>query len=77
MNILVENPETNEYLTLAGLWNKDPQAAKSYGTSQLAVRAAKQEVIGRFNIVLHIPATNQMVNLDHGRGRAPLPPVIA
>jgi hypothetical protein len=72
MNILIENSDTKEYLTSAGLWNKNPEAGKVFGTSRLAARAAKQEPVGKFNIVLHIPATNQFVNLDHGRGRDPL-----
>jgi hypothetical protein len=69
MNILIENPHTNEYLTPAGHWDKDPLVGKAFGTSKLAVRTAKQEPIGEFNVVFHIPDTNQFVNLDHGRGR--------
>jgi hypothetical protein len=77
MNILIENSTTYEYLTRTGLWDKNPQAAKFFGTSRLALRAAKQEVIDAFNIVLHIPATNQFVNLDHGHGRKTPLPVVA
>jgi hypothetical protein len=69
MNILIENPDTNEYLTRAGLWDHDPRTAQIFGTSRLAVRAARQESVGKFNIVLYIPTTNQFVNLDHGRGK--------
>lgn len=74
LNILIENSDTYEYLTCAGLWDRDPKAGKTFGTSRLALRAAKQEIIDGFNIVLHIPATNQFVNLAHGRGRKSLPP---
>jgi len=77
MNILIENSDTQEYLTPAGLWSKNPETGKTFGTSRLALRAGKQELVGKFNIVLHIPATNQFVNLDHGRGRETAPPVIA
>lgn len=77
MNILIENPDTNEYLTGTGLWDKEPQAAKVFGTARLAVRAAKQEPVGKFNVVLHIPTTNQFVNLDHGRGKGIFPTVVA
>jgi hypothetical protein len=73
MNILIENSDTNEYLTNAGLWNKNPQTGKVFGTARLAVRAAKQEPVCKFTIVLHIPTTNQFVNLDHGRGRTTSP----
>ena len=31
-------------------------------------RGAKQEAIGKFNIVSYIRETNQFINLDHGRG---------
>lgn len=77
MNILIENPDTNEYLTAAGLWSRKPQEARFFGTSRLAARAGKQEPIGKFNIVLHIPATNQFVNLDHGRGKGIFPSPVA
>lgn len=75
MNILIENSDTNEYLTRDGLWDKNPRSGKVFGTSRLAMQAAKREVVGPFNIVLHIPATHQFVNLDHGRGSKPLPPL--
>jgi hypothetical protein len=77
MNILIENSDTSEYLTRAGLWDKNPQAGKPFGTSRLALRAAKQEAIDTFNIVLHIPTTNQFVNLDHGHGKKLIPSVVA
>jgi hypothetical protein len=69
MNILVENEDTLEYLTEAGQWTKNPRAGRSFPATKAAVQAAKREAIGKFNIVCHIPATNQFINLDHGRGR--------
>ena len=71
MNILIENHDTLEYLTPAGLWTKNPLNGKSYPATRIAFRAAKQEAIGKFNIVYHIPETNQFINLDHGRGAGP------
>jgi hypothetical protein len=71
MNILIENPETFEYLTNAGQWTVDPLAGKRFPATRMAFRVAKLEAIGRFNIVFHIPMTNQFVNLDHGRGTRP------
>lgn len=68
MRILIENEETLEYLTDENNWSKNPLKGKQFRTSQLAFRTAKLEAIGRFNIVSHIPGTNQFVNLDHGRG---------
>ena len=68
MNILIENPDTLEYLMPTGEWTKNPHGGKNFPSTRLAFRAAKHEAIGRFNIVCHIPKTNQFVNLDHGRG---------
>lgn len=72
MDILIENNETLEYLTPEGSWTKNPANGKRFVASRAAFRVAKQEDIKRFNIVGHIPATNQFVNLDHGRGTRPL-----
>ena len=68
MNILVENNETLEYLTNSGRWTKNPLAGRCFPASESALQAGKLEAIGRFNIVGHIAATNQFVNLDHGQG---------
>ena len=69
MNILIENNETLEYLTADGDWTKNPHAGRCFRKTEAAFQIAKQEAIGRFNIVCHIPATNQFINLDHGRGK--------
>lgn len=69
MNILIENHETFEYLTQAGQWTKNPLAGRRFTATVIAFRAAKLEAIGKFNIVCHIPETNQFINLDHGRGK--------
>jgi len=73
MNILIENSETLEYLTDTGGWTKNPRNGKCFPATRSAFRAAKSEAIGRFNIVFHIPQTNQLINLDRGRGTGPLP----
>jgi len=69
MNILIENCDTLEYLTEAGQWTKNPCDGKCFPATNTAVRAAKSEAIATFNIVCHIPANNQFINLHHGRGR--------
>ena len=69
MSILIENHETLEYLTEAGLWTKNPLHGKNFPASTGAYEAAKNERISKFNIVHHFPGTNQFVNLDHGRGK--------
>jgi hypothetical protein len=76
MHILIENPETLEYLKITGQWTKDPIGGKYFPTTRAAVRAARQEAIGRFNVVCHIPTTNQFVNLDHGRGAGTPDPAV-
>lgn len=69
MNILIENQDTLEYLTEAGQWSKNPLKGRRFPASPAAFQIAKTESIGKFNIVCHIPTTNQFVNLDHGRGK--------
>ena len=68
MNILIENNDTLEYLAHGGGWTKNPRDGKRFKATTIAFQAAKLEAIGKFNIVWHIPETNQFVNLDHGRG---------
>lgn len=68
MHILIENEETLEYLTSENHWSKNPLKGNRFANRWLAIRAAKLETIGRFNIVCYIPETKQFINLDHGRG---------
>ena len=69
MNILIENAETMEFLAGNGLWTKDLSKGKTFPTTNTAFQAAKQQAIGRFNIVSHISQTGQFINLNHGRGK--------
>jgi hypothetical protein len=68
MNIIIENNDTLEYLMPSGKWSKNPREGKPFPATSAAFRAARQEAIGKFNIVFHIRQSNQLVNLDHGRG---------
>ena len=68
MDILIENDDTLEYLTTGGQWTKNPLAGKCFPAARAAFTAAKQEPIGKFNIVWRIPGTGQFINLNHGRG---------
>lgn len=68
MNIIIENNDTLEYLASAGSWSKNPLAGKCFSDVAVAFRVAKQEAVGKFNIVCHIPQTNQFINLKNGRG---------
>ncbi|MGA2244160.1 MAG: hypothetical protein ABSH48_04085 [Verrucomicrobiota bacterium] len=69
MNILIENNSTFEYLTAVGNWTKIPLGGKPFPATVAAFRVAKQQAIGKFNIVGHIPQTNQFINLSHGSGK--------
>jgi hypothetical protein len=69
MNILIEHAESLEFFLGEGRWTKNVTEGRRYPRTELALRAAKQEPIGTFNIVGHIPATGQFVNLNHGRGK--------
>ena len=68
MRILIENEENLQYLTDTNQWSENPLKAKPFTSRRVALSAAKQETIGRFNIVCYIPETKQFINLDHGRG---------
>jgi hypothetical protein len=69
VNILIENNDSLEYLAEGGKWTKNPRSGKHFPATSIAFQAAKLEAIGKFNIVFHIPETNQFINLDHGRGK--------
>ena len=69
MNIIIEDAESQKFLTGEGLWSQNVAEGKHYARTGLAFKAAKQEPVGRFNIVGHIAATGQLINLDHGRGK--------
>jgi hypothetical protein len=69
MNILIENAESLEYLAGNGDWTKNAAKGKNFEATGAAFKAAKQELIGRFNIVSYIAQTKQFINLDHGRGK--------
>jgi len=73
MYILIENADSLEYLTDAGKWTKNPCDGRRFPASAAAYQFARHEAIGKFNVVGHIAATHQFVNLDHGRGKR-LPP---
>jgi len=69
MHILIENTDTHEFLNAQSGWTKNPLEGKPFKSRRLAFGAARLEPIGKFNIVLHFPQSEQLVNLDHGRGK--------
>lgn len=77
MHILIENPDTLEYFKATGAWTKLPLDGKYFPNTRAAVRVARHEPMGRFNVVCFMPKTNQFVNLDHGRGTGTAEGVVA
>jgi hypothetical protein len=69
MNILIEDADSLQYFTSEGRWSKTVGDGKHYAGTALAYKAAKQELIGKFNIVGYMPDTEQFINLDHGKGK--------
>ena len=69
MKILIEDADKLEYLTTEGGWTKDATAGRSFAASEAAFAVAKQESVGRFNIVRYFKQTRQIVNLNHGKGK--------
>jgi hypothetical protein len=67
--ILIEDAENQKYLANGGRWTKAPNEGAGFESTRVACAAAKKEPIGKFNIVLFIGETEQIINLDHGSGR--------
>lgn len=69
MNIIIEDAESLKFFISEGLWTQNVGDGRRFARTALALKAAKQEPVGKFNIVGHIPTTGQFINLDHGRGK--------
>jgi uncharacterized ubiquitin-like protein YukD len=69
MNILIEDAESLAYLTSGNQWTKIAADGKNFNATETALAVAKKEPIGRFNIVAYVQQTQQLINLNHGRGR--------
>jgi hypothetical protein len=69
MNILIEDAEKLEYLTSGNQWTKNAAEGKDFGATEAAVAVAKQEPMGKFNVVAYFSITKQLINMDHGRGK--------
>ena len=69
MKILIEDAESLKYFTAEGQWASNASEAQCYKGSSLAMQAAKQAQIGKFNIVAFVTGTKQLINLNHGHGK--------
>lgn len=76
INIMIENADSLEYLTVDNHWTKIAAEGKHFPRTGAAFDVAKKEAIGKFNIVGYVSETRQFINLNHGRGRG-LPEVSA
>ena len=68
MNIIIEDAETLKFCVSEGHWTKNAAEGKRFSATATALKAAKLEPIGKFNVTGYIAETKQLVNLDHGRG---------
>jgi hypothetical protein len=69
MNILIEDADSQKFFSGEGLWSKNVTEGKKFAGTALAVKAAKQEPVGKFNIIGYVAETRQLINLDSGRGK--------
>lgn len=69
MNIIIEDAESQKFFKGEGLWSLNIADGKRFAGTALALKAAKLEPVGRFNIVGYIGETRQLINLVHGRGK--------
>ena len=70
MTILIENPEKFEYLAADSKWTKNAMDAMAFPSTRIAFAAAKEQSIGKFNVVGYVAETKQLISMDHGRGSA-------
>jgi len=69
MCILIENAEDLTYLTANGRWTKRPEKGAGFASILAAYTAAKNESIGKFNIVEFFALNHQIINLECGSGK--------
>lgn len=69
MNILIEDADSLKFFTNDGLWSKTVTEGKYFSGTASAFKAAKQEAVGKFNIVGYVTETKQFINLDSGKGK--------
>jgi len=76
MNILIEDAEKLEYLTSSNHWTKTATDGKVFKSTADALAVAKQQPMGKFNIVAFMSLNNQFINMNKGSGKG-LPEVVA
>jgi hypothetical protein len=76
MNILIEDAEKLEYFTSSNQWTKTASEGKVFKSTADALAVAKQQLVGKFNIVAFMSLNNQFINMNKGSGKG-LPEVVA
>ncbi len=69
MNILIEDAEKLEYLTSSNHWTKTATEGKVFKSTADALAVAKQQPVGKFNIVAFMSLNNQFINMNKGSGK--------
>jgi len=75
MNILIEDAEKLEYFTSSNQWTKTASEGKVFKSPADALAVAKQQAVGKFNIVAFWALNNQFINMNKGSGKG-LPEVV-
>ena len=65
MNLLIENCETQEFLTPAGKWSSNPLEGEIFSSSTVALRAVSHDPIEKFNLVFVDPQANPFLRLNY------------
>jgi hypothetical protein len=68
MKIVIENAETQEFLTADGKWTRNSKQAAVYSNTTTAKARGASAPIGRFNVVGTFKDSPQITNLDEGSG---------
>jgi len=72
MKVLIQNAETEHYLTPGADWTHAPTLAKAFETPPTAFGYAESQIAGPFNIVLYFPHEDLTVSVMEGKGRGTL-----
>jgi hypothetical protein len=70
MKVLIKDPELRQYLAAGGGWTANVDEADDFIVTTIAYNFARQRMPSHFEIVLHLPETNELIVFAEGLGRA-------
>ena len=70
MRVLIQDPNSQKFLSRDGDWNTIPANAEDFGTPLSAIAAAKAATNRDFRLVLYFPGENGSPGLLVGAGSA-------